>query len=73
MSRLLFYPKAGKSKGTDLLIGALKPEFVELGVIHGNILADAELKDKSSLLITKYSWNMKYQWNMKLQCYPLGL
>lgn len=43
VSRLLCYPKAGKSKGTDLLIGALKSEFVELGVIHvGNVLAEVQ-------------------------------
>lgn len=31
VSRLLFSPKAGKRKGTDLLKGTLKSEFVELG------------------------------------------
>ena len=41
VSRLLFYPKAGKSKGTGFLIGVLKSEFVELKVICiGNVLAE---------------------------------
>lgn len=43
VSRLLFYPKAGKSKGTDWLIGTLKSEFIELEVIHvGNVLAEVQ-------------------------------
>lgn len=43
VSRLLFYPKAGKSKGTDLLIGTLKSEFVKLWVVHvGNVLAEVQ-------------------------------
>lgn len=43
VSRLLFYLKAGKSKGTHLLIGALKSEFVEPGVMHvGDALAEVQ-------------------------------
>lgn len=41
VSRLSFYPKAGKGKGRGLLIGVLKSEFVGLKVIcTDNVLAE---------------------------------